>query len=288
MREADYPSHAPLGDTLAPWPEADQTLRSLTRRFAPRGSNVAVPANASNRLVDAVKAAGCLAMFATVAVDGSLAVPAGASAIWLQTVAGHPPTITDTDVPVLLDASDTAAPPPGTVLPGGSAGLAVGPALPAVTHRAHRAGFDRVREGLAAAAGLPVWPHAAGAPEPLAVVVQLPAEVDALTFVAYARGENVSVGWWPELRPIHPLARTQLTVDQLHQTRQALSRLVLVPIGPQLSEEEQDHAVLGIVKAAEYTGWRWVTDPARAAWYCHWLADSYGPEHDAYRPAFSL
>lgn len=300
MREADYPSSETLAGRLAEFHQnMDHTLRNLTRSFAAPGSAVAVPANASNRLVEAVKAAGCRPRFAPLMRHGGIAVPAAVSAIWLQTIAGQVPPLPDTTLSILIDATETAietaaetataggerdgaTPPPGCAAITGQACLE--PAL----RTANRAVFATVATGLQAAAGVPVWATPSTQAEPLAVVVDLPDDVDAVTFLAYARGENVAVGWWAQHQPLHPLARQQLSPAELQASQHALSRLLFVPIGPHYTEEEQAHAVLVIVKAAEYTGWRWVTDPARAQWYSQWLNDQYGPDHDAYRPAFPL
>jgi glutathione synthase/RimK-type ligase-like ATP-grasp enzyme len=51
-------------------------------------------------------------------------------------------------------------------------------------------------------------------------------------------------------------------------TASHLARWLLVPVGPDYTDEEIKHAVLGVVKAAEYTGMRWAADPGRAAEGC--------------------
>ena len=55
---------------------------------------------------------------------------------------------------------------------------------------------------------------------------------------------------------------------------------------PRFSVDDIDHAVLGVVKAAEYLGWRWWQDPDLVEPYVTFLDDKYGRGHDAYRPAF--
>jgi hypothetical protein len=60
----------------------------------------------------------------------------------------------------------------------------------------------------------------------------------------------------------------------------------LIPCGPDYTDEEVTHAVLGPVKVAEYLGLRWWTDPQYAAAYAREMIRRYGPDHDAYRPAF--
>jgi hypothetical protein len=59
-----------------------------------------------------------------------------------------------------------------------------------------------------------------------------------------------------------------------------------VPCGPGFTEAEIVHAVLGVVKAAEYLGVRWREYPQRASRYAQQLTEMYGPDHDAYRPVF--
>jgi hypothetical protein len=63
---------------------------------------------------------------------------------------------------------------------------------------------------------------------------------------------------------------------------------VIPPLGSDFVDDEITHAVLGILKAAEYTGVRWYTDPGRARWYSDLLIGWYGPTHDAYHPAFEI
>ena len=137
---------------------------------------------------------------------------------------------------------------------------------------ARRRGEQRVeggreRRGLRVCGVLPIGEQAAiERPERLAEPVQTPAmEGDAL----------------------HPDARCQHPIEAL-ATGERLARWLLAPVGPAMSEEEVRHAVLGIVKAADYLGVRWYSDPQRAAWYATLLDERYGPGHDAYRPAFAL
>ena len=140
-----------------------------------------------------------------------------------------------------------------------------------------------VRRGIEEAAGLPTLAvHSAGG---LAhgVAVQIPAECDVSTFYAYVRGEHTPVFWLPELRRTHRAAIANCPASAAH-----LARWLLVPVGPDDTDEEIRHAVLGIVKAAEYLGVRWRTDPARAAWYADLMKEMYGPGHDAYRPVFAI
>jgi len=93
------------------------------------------------------------------------------------------------------------------------------------------------------------------------------------------------VHWLPELCPIHYAAARQ-GPDYLDTARR-LARWLLIPVGPDDSPAEIAHAVLGVVKAADYLGVRWRCDPVRAAAYARLMNEWYGPDHDAYRPIFS-
>ena len=143
-----------------------------------------------------------------------------------------------------------------------------------------------VRRGLAEAAGLPLLPVSSSGGLPHGVAVQVPDECDVSTFLAYVRGEHTPVIWLPELQPLHRAAAARPQADRTSAER--LARWLLVPVGPDDSAAEIRHAVLGIVKAAEYLGVRWRTDPARAAWYAELMNEMYGSGHDAYRPAFAM
>jgi hypothetical protein len=143
------------------------------------------------------------------------------------------------------------------------------------------AALTQVAAGLHAAAGLPVLPVWPGPALPHGVLVRIPEEGTPSTFWSYAGAENTPVQWLPQLRPLHHAA-----VIPHRQSAQHLERWLLVPVSPTNTDEENRQAVLGVVKAAEYTGLRWRTDPARAAHYAALLDSMYGPGHDAYRPAF--
>ncbi len=123
---------------------------------------------------------------------------------------------------------------------------------------------------------------------PFGVAVWVPEEADLPSFISYGRNELVPVDWFPEIQPIFYVG-FQVTRDPSLTRRSAehLSRWLLSPLGPDFLEEEVVHAVLVMVKAAEYTGVRWYTDPARARWYNDLLIEWYGPTHDAYRMAFT-
>lgn len=145
-----------------------------------------------------------------------------------------------------------------------------------------------VRLGMEAGAGLPMAQRADGA-LPHGLPVRVPEEADIATFISYVRNELVSLDWLPEVQPMFYVAY-QVTQDPAltRRTAEHLARWVMPPIGPDFVDDEITHAVLGVLKAAEYTGVRWYTDPGRARWYGEMLVDWYGPEHDAYHPAFAI
>lgn len=147
-----------------------------------------------------------------------------------------------------------------------------------------RAALAETRRGLADAAGLELLGDAALA-LPHHLAVRIPDEADAAIFQAYVKAEQTPVRWLPEVRPLHYAAVRE--GQRGHPTARELARWMLVPVGPGYSDEEIKHAVLGVVKAAEYLGVRWRTDPARAAAYAADLDELYGPGHDAYRPVFA-
>ncbi|MEZ4705687.1 MAG: hypothetical protein R3A44_00695 [Caldilineaceae bacterium] len=144
-----------------------------------------------------------------------------------------------------------------------------------------------LHHALAAAAGLPLLTIADAPALPHGVAVKLPDECAPATFYHYARGENTPVTWLPFVRPLHPAA-VATSSDYASATAAHLERWVLAPLGLKTAPEELSQTVLGIVKAAEYLGIRWRTDPARAAAYAALLDERYGPGHDAYRPVFAI
>jgi hypothetical protein len=150
-----------------------------------------------------------------------------------------------------------------------------------------QAKLQAVREGLLAAAGLPLIDAIPGA---LAqhIAVRVPKPCDAATFYAYVLGEQTPVRWLPAQRPLHYAAIRRDGAPEAALSADRLARVLLVPVGPDDTAEEVKHAVLGITKAADYLGVRWVTDPARAAWYAQQMVEWYGPDHDAYRVLFAL
>jgi hypothetical protein len=117
------------------------------------------------------------------------------------------------------------------------------------------------------------------------VLVRIPEEAPGSAFYAYASAENTPVQWLPLVRPLHYAA---LRSERGALTQRNLERWLALPVTPDYDEEQIRHTVLGIVKAAEYLGVRWRTDPAHAAAYAAWMDELYGPRHDAYRPNFSI
>jgi hypothetical protein len=150
-------------------------------------------------------------------------------------------------------------------------------------------GIEReTRLGMEAGAGLPMSPVNPAA-LPFGVPLRIPAEADAATFIAYVRNELVGLDWLPEIQPMFYVAY-QVTRDPALTRRSAehLARWVISPLGPDFVDDEVTHAVLGPLKAGEYTGVRWYTNPGRARWYGDLLVEWYGADHDAYHPAFAI
>lgn len=141
------------------------------------------------------------------------------------------------------------------------------------------------RRGVLDAAGLrvasdpqlPVLAHHVG--------LRIPNEIDAVTFYAYVKSEHTPIMWLPELRPLHYAA-----VRESHRfvaTTAEIARWLFIPVGPDYTDEEIAHAILGLVKAAEFLGVRWRNDVARATEYASMMDEWYGVNHDAYRPIFT-
>ena len=149
------------------------------------------------------------------------------------------------------------------------------------------ANLAEARRGLCEAAGL-----ATHEPSNLAlataVAVQLPPECDPATFYAYVEQENTPVRWLPQIQPLHYAALRADGAPDHRETAANLARWFYVPVGPDYTFEEIKHGVLGIVKAAEYLGIRWRSNPAHAAEYAALMDRTYGAGHDAYRPLFAL
>lgn len=147
---------------------------------------------------------------------------------------------------------------------------------------AQQQGLQQVATGVALAAGLPQMDSALSFVLAHGIAVEIPAECDPATFVIYAKGENTPLQWLAEIAPIHPAA-----IAHQASTSQHLARWLLLPVNPHYDDGLADQAVLGVVKAAEYLGVRWRTDPQRAGAYAALLTEMYGPDHDAYRPSFA-
>jgi len=142
--------------------------------------------------------------------------------------------------------------------------------------------LDYVWTGVREAAGLPVLPLTTGSALAHGIAVRVPEEGSPSLFWSYASRENTPIQWVPELRPIHYAASASR-----NENIAMLERWFFVPVSPTDDIGAMKQSILGIVKTAEYLGLRWRTDPMRAAQYATKLDELYGPEHDAYRPAFS-
>lgn len=149
------------------------------------------------------------------------------------------------------------------------------------------ANYDAATEGLLHAGALPQADTSASPALPFGLVIRIPDEADVATFISYVRNENLVLDWMPEVQPMFYVIN-QVTQDRelTRQTADNLARWVISPIGPDFVEDEITHAVLGPVKAGEYTGVRWYTNLERARWYNDLMIEWYGPTHDAYRSAF--
>jgi len=149
--------------------------------------------------------------------------------------------------------------------------------------------LDAVRVGMEVGAGLPMMPESGVCALPFGMAVRIPDEADPATFISYVRNENLALDWLPEVQPMFYVAY-QATQDRAHTFRTAanIARWVITPLGPDMDADDDEivHAVLGVLKAAEYTGVRWYTDPDRARWYGDLMFEWYGPAHDAYQVAF--
>ncbi|CAN5787494.1 hypothetical protein BH20CHL1_BH20CHL1_07390 [soil metagenome] len=147
--------------------------------------------------------------------------------------------------------------------------------------------YRAAAEGLHLSAGLPVAPAESSAALPFGLVIRIPDEADVATFISYIRNENVHLDWLPKVQPMFYVSYQVTTNMELtRRTAENLSRGISAPLGQDVGDDEITQAVRGPVKAAEYTGVRWYTDPERARWYNNLLLEWYGPDHDAYRMAF--
>jgi hypothetical protein len=120
------------------------------------------------------------------------------------------------------------------------------------------------------------------------VWVCVPPEADAATFLAYVEQENTPVRSLTEIQPLHYAAVRPGGAPGYLATGAHLARWLMVPVGPNYAEEEIKHAVLGIVKAADYLGVRWYCDHDYAREYAALMDRMYGEAHDAYRPVFEI
>ncbi len=170
--------------------------------------------------------------------------------------------------------------------PDAARALAQSERLPELARR-QKVNLAEARRGLCEAAGL-----ATHAPSSLAlataVAVQIPLECDPATFYAYVEQENTPVRWLTQIQPLHYAALRADGAPNHRETAANLARWLYVPVGPDYSFEEIKHGVLGVVKAAEYLGVRWRSNPAYAAEYAALMDRTYGAGHDAYRPLFAL
>lgn len=296
MRGADFRLSPDLASIVASHADSSLIRRQHIEailRVTSVGDAVGVPANASRALVDAVKAAGRRPVF--VAID-EWGVPTGASmpdVVWIQAIAG---CIGTTDAlgghTILVDAPETAAlrSIDRAITDRLVTGCSADSLAPGIIDR-QRNRCDEVALGLSSAAGLPVMsarPSEALGILSAGVVVRLPQACDASTFAAYGEAELTGLRQLARHRPLHPQARRHLPPMALAQTVANLERLLVVAVGPEFTDEEIDHAVLGVAKAAEYTGWRWCTDPTHAVAYEAEMTRRYGTSHEAYRPAFAV
>ncbi|MCY4091816.1 MAG: hypothetical protein OXF62_13430 [Caldilineaceae bacterium] len=286
------------------------------------GEWVGVPANASHDLAESVKHHKALLRFLD--FDAQLRLAHSTTRfIWTQVVGG----LWQPQHALWLDCSDTLPTPgaaerpavtlyglhlpdaddrPGALLvfsdetlyaevralrqpadcPNAAQALAQCERLPELAEK-QGANLAEVRRGLREAAGLVTYE-----PNRLAlatgVAVQIPLESDIATFFAYVEQENTPVRWLPQIQPLHYAALGADGAADHRGTATNLARWLSVPVGPEYTLEEIKHGVLGIVKAAEYLGVRWRTNPAYAAEYASLMDRTYGAGHDAYRPLFAL
>ncbi|MCX6020748.1 MAG: hypothetical protein NTZ05_03280 [Chloroflexi bacterium] len=148
-----------------------------------------------------------------------------------------------------------------------------------------RANLAEVWQGIRDAALLDM-PPPDGASLAHSVAVRIPDETEPATFVAYVVGENTPVQRMSDVRPLNYAALQERRDRTALATAERLARWLLVPVGPDMRPEEIAHAVLGVVKAADYLGVRFHRDSARAREYAALMTAKYGPDHDAYRPFF--
>ena len=286
------------------------------------GEGVGIPANASHDLAESIKHHKALPRFLDFDAHLRLATPC-TRFTWTQVLRGlwQPQNATWLDCADTLPVPGAAERPavtlyglhlpdadkrPGAMLvfsdealhaevkalrqpadwPDAAQALAQCERLPELAER-QSANLAEARRGLLEAAGL-----ATQEPNRLAlataVAVQIPPESDAATFYAYVEQENTPVRWLPRVQPLHYAALRADGAPGHRGTAANLARWLYVPVGPDYTLEEIKHGVLGVVKAAEYLGVRWRSNPAHAAEYAALMDRTYGNGHDAYRPLFAL
>ena len=285
------------------------------------GEWVGVPANASHDLAESVKHHKALPRFLDFDAHLRLATPS-TRFTWTQALRG----LWQPQDAAWLDCADTLPVPgaaelpevalfglhladgnrPGALLafrdealyaegkalrqrtdcPNAAQALAQRQRLPELAER-QSANLAEVRRGLCEAAGLATHePNTVALAT--AVAVQIPQESDPATFYAYVEQENTPVRWLPRIQPLHYAALRADGAPNHRETAANLARWLYVPVGPDYTIEEIKHGVLGVVKAAEYLGVRWRSNPAYAVEYAALMDRAYGAGHDAYRPLFAL
>ena len=298
--------------------------RALLQTLCASGDTVVLPANATYELVESVKRAKVKPSFANLDSQLHLAPSQPVTVAWAEAIGGLPTGCTGVTERLVIDYADSAPAGQLTAMPGDvllfglhlsaqpeEAGAllvfrdewlaqAVSARLRAadepdwaraawqlqrlVYHTPrHQHALTELQQALHAAAGLPLLPLPNAPAIAHGVAVQIPPESTPSLFYHYAQGENTPVAWFPNLRPLHPLA-----IAQGMTTAAQLERWLLAPLGLRTPAAEVALMVLGIVKAAEYLGVRWRTNPQRAAAYAALLTERYGPDHDAYRPVFAI
>ena len=309
-----------LGGAMLVLARDDYRARRLLHQAAgvQPGEWVGMPANASHDLAESVKHHKALPRFLDLDAQLQLA-PSSTRFTWTQVLRG----LWQPQQAAWLDCADTLPFPgavqspavtlfglhlsddrPGALMafndealyaevkalrqaadyPNAAQALAQAERLPELARR-QSANLAEARRGLCEAAGLRTH-----APSRLAlataVAVQIPLECDPATFYAYVEQENTPVRWLTQIQPVHYAALRADGAPNHRATAANLARWLYVPVGPDYTFEEIKHGVLGIVKAAEYLGVRWRSNPAYAAEYAALMDRTYGAGHDAYRPLF--
>lgn len=297
--------------------------RALLQTLCATGDSMVLPANASYDLVESVKRAKVKPRFANLDRQLHLAPTKPVTVAWAEAIAGLPTGCTAETERLVIDYADSTPAGQLTEIPADVLLFGLHLALQAeeagalllfqdatlaqqVNARLRAAdepdwaraawqlqrlryhaprrqqALTELEQALHAAAGLPLLPLTNAPAIAQGIAVQIPPESTPSLFYHYAQGENTPVTWLPNVRPLHPMAAEQGLATAAH-----LERWLLAPLGFRTTAAELAQIVLGIVKAAEYLGVRWRTNPQRAAAYAALLTERYGPDHDAYRPAFA-